>query len=529
MSARRRSRQRPITLLIAALGGEGGGVLTDWIVTAAQSADFPVQSTSIPGVAQRTGATTYYVEIFPVTHARLKGKRPVMALYPAPGNLDVVVASELLEAGRAIELGFVTPDRTTLIASTHRVYSIAEKSNMADGRYDGDRILAAAEEMAKRSVMFDMAALARSHGSVLNAVVLGLIAGLGVLPLEAEAFEEAIRARGVAAESNLAGFRAGLAHARGEEAGTAEPAPDRAPKRAVAAAEALRARIAREIPEPVREFAEAGAQRLVDYQNAAYAGTYLDRLAAVISADRAADGAGRDFALSREVARHLALRMSYEDIIRVADLKSRAARIERVRRDAGAGEDQPVRITEFLKPGVEEVASILPRSAGRALLDWAARKGGVDRFHVPMRVRTDTVSGFLRLRLLAALRGWRPRTFRFAEENASIEEWLDLVRSAAGRDYELALEIAECASLIKGYGDTHRRGTANYRRIVEEIIRPALAGRSTGEAAATVRAAREAALADPEGASLARLLEGSGESGPEEDARSSGSRPQVAA
>ena len=47
---------RPITILIAALGGEGGGVLTDWIVSAAAQLDFPVQSTSIPGVAQHPRA-----------------------------------------------------------------------------------------------------------------------------------------------------------------------------------------------------------------------------------------------------------------------------------------------------------------------------------------------------------------------------------------------------------------------------------------------------------------------------------------
>src|SRR5205085_1602629 len=70
------SDARPITLMIAALGGEGGGVLTDWIVSAAESVGYPVQSTSIPGVAQRTGATTYYVEIFPVHHSELGGKRP---------------------------------------------------------------------------------------------------------------------------------------------------------------------------------------------------------------------------------------------------------------------------------------------------------------------------------------------------------------------------------------------------------------------------------------------------------------------
>ena len=57
---------RPVTLLLLALGGEGGGVLHDWIVDAAIEAGYPVQATSIPGVAQRTGATSYYIELLPL-------------------------------------------------------------------------------------------------------------------------------------------------------------------------------------------------------------------------------------------------------------------------------------------------------------------------------------------------------------------------------------------------------------------------------------------------------------------------------
>ena len=56
---------RPITVLIAALGGEGGGVLASWLNRSATAQGLFVQSTSIPGVAQRTGATTYYAEIVP--------------------------------------------------------------------------------------------------------------------------------------------------------------------------------------------------------------------------------------------------------------------------------------------------------------------------------------------------------------------------------------------------------------------------------------------------------------------------------
>ena len=63
---------KPITILVGALGGDGGGVLCDWIVAAAQSQGLGVQATQIPGVAQRTGATTYYLEVMPSRRARAR-------------------------------------------------------------------------------------------------------------------------------------------------------------------------------------------------------------------------------------------------------------------------------------------------------------------------------------------------------------------------------------------------------------------------------------------------------------------------
>jgi len=205
---------RPITILIAALGGEGGGVLTDWIVAAASQLGFPVQSTSIPGVAQRTGATTYYIEIVPVPARELGAARPILALAPGVGDVDVVLASELMEAGRAIAAGFVTPDRTLMIASTARSYLVVEKMAMGDGRYDGARLVNAVEEHALEHLLIDMDALAKQSGAMINAVMLGIIAGCERLPISAETFEAAIRADGKAVATNLKGFRAGLAAAQ---------------------------------------------------------------------------------------------------------------------------------------------------------------------------------------------------------------------------------------------------------------------------------------------------------------------------
>ena len=205
---------KPSTILIAALGGEGGGVLSQWLTDAIAAAGFPVQSTSIPGVAQRTGATTYYIEFLPTPVSKLNGSTPVFALTPMPGAVDVMVASELLEAGRAIQNGFVNPERTTLVASTHRTYAINERIAMTDGRVEPDRILAAADEMAKQPIFFDMNEATVQAGSVVSAVLLGVIAGSGALPVGRDVFEQVIRDSGIAVDSNLAGFDTGFAKAQ---------------------------------------------------------------------------------------------------------------------------------------------------------------------------------------------------------------------------------------------------------------------------------------------------------------------------
>ena len=211
---------RPITIAVVALGGEGGGVLADWIVDLAQHGGYLAQATSVPGVAQRTGATVYYVELFP--KAQADGREPVLALMPVPGDVDVVLASELMEAARAVERGFVTPERTLLIASTHRVFAMTEKIALADGREDAAALLAGCRDAARALVAFDMAALADATGSVLSAVLFGALAGSSALPFPRAAFEAAIRRGQVGVNSSLAAFAAGFEAAHGGQ--TAVPA-----------------------------------------------------------------------------------------------------------------------------------------------------------------------------------------------------------------------------------------------------------------------------------------------------------------
>lgn len=488
------SAPRPISVLISAMGGEGGGVLTDWIVAAAQKADLPVQGTSIPGVAQRTGATTYLVEVWPQTHAALGGRRPVLAIHPEPAGVDVVIATELVEAARCCERGFVSPERTLLIAATRRVYATVEKQAMGDGRFDAERAFRALREIPARTLLYDPDRLPpAARGASLNALSLGLLAGSGVLPIPLEAYREAIRA-GVAPEANLRGFEAGLVLAA-EGVPQEPPSPPPLPARA-ALPEMLR-HAAATLPADVLAVAEIALPRLVHYQSAAYARLYLERLAEVVAADPAPGGMNR---LSAEVARQLALWMCYEDVIRVAQLKSSAARFAEVRAEVRAKPEEPVIITEFLKPGIGEMADLLPPVLGRRLRAFAERSGRLARWNLALRIRSTTIPGFLALFLLARLRRWRPFSTRFAEEQAEITAWLGRILRAARRgDHDLALEIAACARLLKGYGETHRRGREGFALVMERVVDPALAG-PAGDAAAAGRVARarEAALADPE-------------------------------
>ena len=484
---------RPLTLLIAALGGEGGGLLADWVVEAASREGVLVQSTSIPGVAQRTGATTYYLEMMRPRPG--EAREPVFGLYPAPGCVDIMAASELIEAGRAMENGFVTPDRTTLIASTHRVFAMAEKTAPGSGAFDADRVIAAARQLAGRALLGDFAAVARRKGLALNALLLGLIAGSGLCPVSAEAFRTAIRTRGVAVDNNLAGFEAGLGLAAHQEiseedveliaaAGTAGPDG---------------------LPEEVAPIAAEGVRRLCEYQDRAYGDLYLERVKRILELERA--HGGTTFAATRATARYLALWMAYEDVIRVADLKSRATRYARVREETGAKGSEPVRVTEFLKPGLDELATILPAGIGRRLTAWAERRGLSDRLHVALKVRSDTISGYLRLRLVASLRVLRRRGLRYQQEQAMIERWLDAVTRAVRIDSDFGAEVAEAGRVIKGYSDTRRRAFAKMITLLDEVVVPALAGAvAPDDAAARLRAANRAALADEDGKALRELL-----------------------
>jgi indolepyruvate ferredoxin oxidoreductase beta subunit len=223
----------------------------------------------------------------------------------------------------------------------------------------------------------------------------------------------------------------------------------------------------------------------------------------IAEADARANAGGK---LLTEAARHLAVRMSFEDVIRVAEAKIAPERFRRIEGEIGA-RDQPYVITEFLKPGIEELCQVLPPRLARAIVAYSEKRGWLGKVYFGMELKTTTVWGYSLFWAQAKLKTLRPQSWRYAEEQAVIEVWLARIVAAARLSGDLALEVAECARLIKGYGDTWKRGFANYQTIEARVIVPVLEGRmQVAQGIDAIASARAAALLDPEGESLTKAL-----------------------
>ncbi|MBI3671907.1 MAG: indolepyruvate oxidoreductase subunit beta family protein [Rhizobiales bacterium] len=492
------SSDRPISLAILAMGGQGGGVLAGWIVAAAERAGWFAQSTSVPGVAQRTGATLYYVEMI----AAAEGHAPVLSLMPSPGDVDLVLATEYMEAGRAILRGLVTPTRTTLIASTHRAFAIAETSVPGRGIADSGAVTAAIGVAAKRMIAFDMERVATARGSVISASMLGALAASRTLPFPREAFERAISADGRGTEASLRAFDAAYEIASGAPTEVERP-PARANDLQGSAGHPVLAALVQRVrdgfPLSLQEIILAGLRKLVGFQDPAYGAEYLDRLAALHRLDDAHDGVPRSFAFTGTSAKYLANAMAYDDVIRVADLKTLGTRFVRVKADVTEGDDKLVTMTEFMHPRMAELVGLLPAKLGL----WLERRPGLfgfldRRISKGRRIRTDALRGFLTLYSIAALRPRRRRSLRHSREMRHIEAWLATATALLPRHYDLAVEVIACRRLIKGYSDTHARGFSKFDRVLGAL--PRLESRN--DAALWLRRLRQAALQDEEGTAL---------------------------
>jgi indolepyruvate ferredoxin oxidoreductase beta subunit len=248
----------------------------------------------------------------------------------------------------------------------------------------------------------------------------------------------------------------------------------------------------------------AGLRKVVDYQDVAYGHHYLDVLKDLLARERRHGGEARGFALTETAAKYLANAFCYDDLMRVADLKTRPSRFERIVRESGGAGDAILDVTEFMHPRMEEVAGAMPRKLGRFIEARPKLFAALDRIvNRGWRVRSGTIPWFLALYLLAGAKRFRPGSLRHARELEHIEGWLGCACEVLPKDYDLAVEVLRCRRLVKGYSDTHARGLSKFDRVLAAV--PMLVGKPGG--AAWLRRLVEAALADEMGSMLEGALQ----------------------
>jgi len=243
----------------------------------------------------------------------------------------------------------------------------------------------------------------------------------------------------------------------------------------------------------------AGVKKLTEFQDPAYADEYLTRVASLHKADAAQGGADRDYAFTMQAAKYLAVAMAYDDVIRVADLKTRSARFERVRKEVGVKGDQLLYTTEYMHPRMEEVCGTLPRRLGQWIENspklFAFLNRRIDKGR---RVKTGTLFWFLGLYVTSALRRFRRGSLRHHIEVAHRDAWIQKAEEVLAANYDLAVEVLGNRRVVKGYSDTHSRGLSKFDRVMSAL--PLLRDREDG--AAWMRRLRQAALLDEQGIAL---------------------------
>ncbi|MDE5456096.1 hypothetical protein GWE18_25370 [Bradyrhizobium sp. CSA112] len=241
------------------------------------------------------------------------------------------------------------------------------------------------------------------------------------------------------------------------------------------------------LPEPVTAVASDAIHLLIDYQSPSYAGLYVHRLRRFIGKQ------GVDDAMLTEIARLMAVRMSYEDPIRIAQLKLAEL-------DGRPGS------VDVRKLRLDELIGALPAVVAEYVLDALEWIGWA---HKTVSIRFSTASrlGIRRLKIEAGLRRWRLLSVRYAKERVWVERWLHMIDRSLTKQPQAASAMIHTATMIVGYGEVYRQGMADWNAIIDGLAKPTFDGvLALPDLAGAVAEARAAAMPDPRQVVLKRKI-----------------------
>jgi hypothetical protein len=246
------------------------------------------------------------------------------------------------------------------------------------------------------------------------------------------------------------------------------------------------------LPEPVMAVASDAIHLLIDYQGPSYAHLYVDRLRRFVGKQ------GVDDAMLTDIARLMAIRMAYEDPIRIAQLK-----LTELDQAPGNPARPAVDVRKFT---LEELIGALPAAIAEYVLDALDWAGWTNK-RVSIRFSTASRFGIRRLKIEAGLRRWRLLSVRYTKERVWVERWLHMIDRSLTKQPQAAPAIVQTATMIEGYGDVYRQGLADWNAIIDGLVKPTFDGvLALSDLGNAVTEARAAALPDPRQAALKRKI-----------------------
>lgn len=431
-------------ILIPSVGGLGVGVFVEWLSAAVIFEGFKPNVLNLPGVSQRTGRTISYMEIANDTE--------VFSPFPQKGNVDLIISQEFLELLRVLKEGYGGKG-CNVLGTTYRYYTTYEKLSLNRDVYTYDNFRDFIENYSNDHIVVDIYRLGVPDFN--NAHLLGLLSASGYLPIiRRESYEKAIRAVGIDTEKNLRDFVSGYNLLEAIKAGSASPRldmvglydpPDIYIKESIE-------KIGLICGKDIRDILFEAVRQIIEYQDVEYARLYISRVYNLYCLLESGGMVQRGGEIIKEFAKILAVRMMYEDIIRVADKKISRERFDRIRRLYKIHDADVFWIKDFFRPDLDELYGIFPNSLGKILDRVLSRY----RISWKTEMSTNHISGFLILKGISKFRFLRRLSFRYAKEDALIERYFDHIRRCLAYGTESVLLAIKGGAIVRGYGDVRR-------------------------------------------------------------------------
>jgi hypothetical protein len=247
------------------------------------------------------------------------------------------------------------------------------------------------------------------------------------------------------------------------------------------------------LPDSAVPVVSDGIHLLMDYQGSSYAQLYVDRVRRFVGRQ------GVDEAMLGEIARLMALRMSYEDPIRIAQLKL-------AEYETAAGDPRRQSADDVRKFRLDELIGVLPAAVAEPVLDLLEKMAWTHKA-VSIRFSAKSRWGIRRLKIEAGLRRWRLFSVRYAGERAWVERWLHMISRSLEKQPAAASAMVQSATMIQGHGAPYRHGLADWHAIIDGLAKPTFDGvLPLADLAGAVAEARAAAMPDPRQVALKRTI-----------------------